>query len=624
MTAFSGSTGPIASEQNTIALDASLWSSFANARGDRAFLTSWLALILSKVPRAALGVILEPDPATGAFVPSAIAPDPRRDCTQFRSIAEKVLGSGRPATETTEDGAVLVAYPVRIEAAPVDRVVALELRQANKAQGQAALREIHWAGGWLSARAWQGFAADQTLGMHRAAVALDLLALTAEHQRPEPAAVAIINELQTVMKADQVSLGMIVRRRASPRIRLMAMSYSAWFKKRSALVERLETAMEEAYDQNGCVAVPALASTRRAIAVAHDDLVAASRTEHVLTAPLQDANGAVGAITVERRRADAPFTDEDIRLLESVASLAGPVLELKRRNRRWFGGRIIDTVGHALGVVLGPRRLSWKLLTVALLALAVAAATVRGPFRITADGVMRGAVLRAAVAPFNGFIETAPARAGDTVAAGDVLAELDDTDLRLEELRWRSELDRLEAQQRDALAQYDRPQVAFLEAQIAQGRAQLDLALQQLSRTTITSPIDGLVVTGDLSQKLGTPVQPGELLYEVAPLDAFRIDIYVDERDLRHVTGDQSGRIALSGRPDEGLPFEITRITPVAEARDGANTFRVEAELKDLPDWLRPGMEGVARIDAGEELIAWVWSRRLINWLRETAWTWQP
>jgi GAF domain-containing protein len=624
MTVFSGNSDPLVSSQNTIALDASLWSSFANAKGDRAFLTSWLALILSKVPRAALGVILEPDLASGAFVPSAIAPDPRRDCTHFKDISERVLTSGRPATETTEDGAILVAYPVRIDAAPVGRVVALELRDANKAQGQAALRELHWASGWLNSKAWQAFAVDQTLGMHRAAVALDLLALTSEHQRPEPTAVAIINELQTVMKADQVSLGMIVRRRSSPRIRLMAMSYSAWFKKRSALAERIETAMEEAYDQNGCVAVPPLPSTQRAIAVAHDDLVKAGRTEHVLTAPLQDENGPVGAITVERRRADAPFTDEDIRLLESVAALVGPVLELKRRNRRWFGGRIIDTVGHALGVVLGPRRLSWKLLAIALIALAVAAATVKGPFRITSDGVMRGAVLRAAVAPFNGFIETAEARAGDRVSAGDILAELDDTDLRLEELRWRSELDRLEAQQRDALAQYDRPQVAFLEAQIAQGQAQLDLTLQQLSRTTITSPIDGLVVNGDLTQKLGAPVQPGELLFEVAPLDAFRIDIYVDERDLRHVTEGQFGNIALSGRPDEALAFDVTRITPVAEPRDGINTFRIEAELRDLPDWLRPGMEGVARIDAGQELMSWVWSRRLINWVRETAWTWQP
>ena len=55
------------------------------------------------------------------------------------------------------------------------------------------------------------------------------------------------------------------------------------------------------------------------------------------------------------------------------------------------------------------------------------------------------------------------------------------------------------------------------------------------------------------------------------------------------------------------------------------NTFRVEAVLDQRPsDALRPGMEGVAKIDAGRELLVWSWSRRLVNWLRETAWTWQP
>jgi hypothetical protein len=35
-------------------------------------------------------------------------------------------------------------------------------------------------------------------------------------------------------------------------------------------------------------------------------------------------------------------------------------------------------------------------------------------------------------------------------------------------------------------------------------------------------------------------------------------------------------------------------------------------------------MEGVARIEAGEALVAWTWTRRLVDWLRQTAWTWQP
>ncbi len=80
---------------------------------------------------------------------------------------------------------------------------------------------------------------------------------------------------------------------------------------------------------------------------------------------------------------------------------------------------------------------------------------------------MRGTVVRAAVAPFNGFIEAASARAGDVVAADQELARLDSADLQLERLRWSSELDRMKAELRDAQAQHKRSEVAFLEAQIA-------------------------------------------------------------------------------------------------------------------------------------------------------------
>lgn len=290
----------------------------------------------------------------------------------------------------------------------------------------------------------------------------------------------------------------------------------------------------------------------------------------------------------------------------------------------------MDGTAHVLGVLLGPRRLSWKLLGIGLLALAVAAATVRGPFRVQADAVLRGAEQRAAVAPFAGYVAEASLRAGDVVAKGDVLVRLDEADLQLEELRWRAEVDRLDAQARDALAKYDRPQVALLEAQRAQAQAQLALAVGQRARATILAPIDGVIVAGDLSQQLGAPVQPGDVLFEVAPLDRFRIEIFVDERDLRYVATGQTGTLVLTSRPSEGVGFVTTRLTPVAEARADRNTFRVEAEpVAEVapeagPDGLRPGMEGVAKIDAGEALLAWTWSRRMVDWMRSTLWTWQP
>ena len=609
-------------------LEAGLWSAFTRAKTDTGFLTGWLAILLVRVAGAEAAALLEPDADRGSFLPRAVAPDPRRDLAPLRTIAERSLASGRPASEEAGEGRAHIAYPLREGDGPVAAVVVVVLDATRPGSVQAALRDIHWAAGWLAARLWERRAGAEAGARARAAVALDLVALLAEHRRPEPAAMALVNELQTVLKANQVAVGMLKGARASPRIRLLAMSHAAWFRRRSAVAEALETAMEECFDQAGAVAAPPIASIDRAIAVAHQDYLRGSATRHILSVPLPDEAGTVGVISVERRAEDAPFTEDDLLMAETVAAVVGPILELKRRNRRWLAGRLLDGTVHVLGVLLGPRRLSWKLLAVSLIALAVAAATVTGPFRVQAEAVLRGETQRAAVAPFAGYVEAAPLRAGDRVAAGALLARLDETDLRLEELRWRSEIDRLSAQSRDALAQYDRAQLALLQAQIEQARAQLRLTEARLARSRIAAPIDGVIVSGDLSQRLGAPVQAGEVLFEVAPLDAFRIDIWLDERDLRFVEEGQSGRLVLTGDPGDGRALELQRITPVAEVQGGINAFRLEARLvaADAAELarLRPGMEGIAKIDVDRALVSWIWTRRLVDWLRRTLWVWQP
>jgi hypothetical protein len=78
--------------------------------------------------------------------------------------------------------------------------------------------------------------------------------------------------------------------------------------------------------------------------------------------------------------------------------------------------------------------------------------------------------------------------------------------------------------------------------------------------------------------------------------------------------------MTLASRPDVRLPVVVERIDPLAEVRDGRNVFRVRARLLERPDWLRPGMEGVARLDVGPRPYPWIWTRRAINWVRMRLW----
>jgi hypothetical protein len=133
-----------------------------------------------------------------------------------------------------------------------------------------------------------------------------------------------------------------------------------------------------------------------------------------------------------------------------------------------------------------------------------------------------------------------------------------------------------------------------------------------------------LVVSGDLSQALGSPVERGKVLFEIAPLDNYRAALQIDEREIGLLEQGRRGHLLLAGLPSEALEFTVTKMVPVPTAADGRNTFRVEAALDTAAPLLRPGMEGVGKIDAGQRSLLWIWSRGLLNWARLTAWEWLP
>jgi hypothetical protein len=82
--------------------------------------------------------------------------------------------------------------------------------------------------------------------------------------------------------------------------------------------------------------------------------------------------------------------------------------------------------------------------------------------------------------------------------------------------------------------------------------------------------------------------------------------------------------MVISGIAGDPTPFSVVKVTPVATAQDGRNFFRVEARLERAPPRLRPGMEGVGKIEVGERRLWWILTHSFTDWLRLTLWTWMP
>ncbi|HEV7802131.1 MAG TPA: HlyD family efflux transporter periplasmic adaptor subunit, partial [Burkholderiales bacterium] len=242
-------------------------------------------------------------------------------------------------------------------------------------------------------------------------------------------------------------------------------------------------------------------------------------------------------------------------------------------------------------------------------------------YRVGAQARIEGSIQRTLVAPADGFLSKVHARPGDRVKADQVLAELAADDLRLEQRKWHSELTQHENAASAALARTDRAQFVINQSKADEARAQMDLVDSQLTRGRIVAPFDGVIIKGDLAQSLGAPLRRGEVLLTIAPVDQYRLVIEVDERDIPAVRVGQKGSVALGALSEGALAFRVERVTPVATTRDGRNFFEVEGALQESPAMLRPGLQGVAKIEAGQRSLAWIWTHRIWEWLRLALWS---
>jgi RND family efflux transporter MFP subunit len=418
---------------------------------------------------------------------------------------------------------------------------------------------------------------------------------------------------------DRVSLGFTKGRRT----RVWALSHSAEVGERSNLMRAVGAAMDEAVDQRAAVAYPLPEEGFPFVVRAHEALSRQFGSGAVLTVPFQYEGEIIGALTLERDR-EHPFDADTVELCETVANLVGPLLHEKRREERWLITKAAESMGRQFRNLLGPRHPLRKLAALLGAAIVVFFYYFEVDYRITAPTVIEGAVQQVVAAPYDGYVKTSSVRPGDVVGAGQVLCYLDDRELTLDLIRWNTEAAQLAKQHQQALAEHDRAQIRILRAKMDQAQAQIALIQEQLARVAVKAPFDGVIMSGDLSQSLGSPVERGQVLFEVAPLGAYRVVAEVDERDIDDVTEGQESELVLPSMPGDPVPFTISKVTPVSVAKEGRNYFRVEGELGAGADRLRPGMEGVGKITADRRRLIWVWTHDMIDWLRLKLWRWMP
>ncbi len=153
--------------------------------------------------------------------------------------------------------------------------------------------------------------------------------------------------------------------------------------------------------------------------------------------------------------------------------------------------------------------------------------------------------------------------------------------------------------------QLDLARIDYLSSQerLAQSNAQLDQVLDNLSKTQIISPIDGVVTSLDI--KVGeTAIAsstniPGSSLMTIANPSSIYTEVLVDEADIANIRVGQKAEIVAIAYPDEpmhGTVRFIANTAKIAQGRTGLS-FVVKIDIDDPGEvTLRPGMSCRAEI----------------------------
>jgi biotin carboxyl carrier protein len=446
-----------------------------------------------------------------------------------------------------------------------------------------------------------------------------LLALQArllQHREPEAAAQAVLAELAQQLRCERASLGWL---RPAGTVRLATTTAGDARRSQAAtLPQHLEAAMDEAVEEGALIVYPPPAGGGLARTLAHAELARINGRLAIATLPVVGSAGVCGALVLER---PAPFDSDTMQRARDAALFVAPWLDMHRRLHAKLWQRLRLAAQAPSAPAHGPaardrRRLRWLLL---LLPLALLAWPVRD--EVVAPARVDGAGQQVLAAPADGFIARAEVRPGAVVKAGQLLVTLQDREPALERQRWLAEQAQADKQYREAMSQDEPAPIALARSRLEQAQAQLALAEAALARTRLLAPFDGVVVSGDLQQAAGMPVQRGQVLMTVAPALDLRVVAEVDEQDVARLRSGQPARVLFAAQGQAAVPFRVERISPVATVMGGRNVFEVEgAVTAPAAAGLRPGQRGWVRIEVGEAAAAVLAWNEAGHWLRRWHW----
>jgi multidrug resistance efflux pump len=519
-----------------------------------------------------------------------------------------------PGSARTVIGHYAVAARLRLYRANEVCVAILLVSEVTEAAAREALVRLQLAAdvpeSYQMAQAIRQAAAD----VDKLAGAHDLLTEVNQHKRFLAAALAFCNGLANRYRCQRVSLGWM----QGGYIKLRAMSQTERFNGKMEAAQLLENAMDEALDQDEEILWPAPESATY-VSRDHARFGQKMAPGNLCSVPLRYEGKPAAVLTCER--SDGAFHPLELQQLRlSADQVATRLAELHRRDR-WLGARLALWTKDRLAVVLGPRHTWAKAITLLILAALLVLLFVRVPYRVEGNFLIKSDEVSFRTAPYDGYLEEVSVRPGDTVKSNAVLLRLVTRELELEQSAALADFGRFQREAEKARATNGLAEMRIAMALGDQAKARLDLVRHRLEGAAVRAPFDGVVVEGDLRERLAAPVKQGDALLKIARLEKLYVEAEVSERDVHEIFTRRHGEIAFVSQPKLKFPVRIHKVEPAAFPRTEGNVFVVRCEFAGpVEAWWRPGMTGLCKLEVEPRTLGWILTHRTVDFLRMFFW----
>ena len=435
-------------------------------------------------------------------------------------------------------------------------------------------------------------------------------------------AFSMVNDLKGKINADQVSMG-IVRGHAAT---ILCTSGFDNLYPRSPGSQIIQQAMSECLDAGKIVCYQKEGQWARETANTghhlHRRWHETSGGAPVASIPLMHAGQCVAVLSV-RRPVDKPFEMSQLQKVGSVVSAYAPALRLLEHANRSVLRHAMESSTKSLtrvfprGSIRRPVLLGLTLAALGWFLLRDTDYIINVPCEIAPARELQIA------APFESVIAESCVQPGERVEAGQLLLRMETKALEIEydAAQTQLEIARLELAQHAAAGNLAETALADSRIQVAENT--LATIRHQLEQAEVKAPSDGYVIAGELGHRVGEAVPMGEPLVQFAEADEWVVELHVPEHSASYLNVQMQGEFAVNARPEEACSFSLERMEVTAGNVNGQNVFVAKGRIDGtVSPWLRSGMQGTAKVNAGQKPTWWVWFHRSLDAIRLQVWKW--